>query len=87
MLIKCEDNEFELTINKGIAYQSITFANLTQLGTPKLEVFKNGQWIKAKRADHYQVDYNRTTKTWEVTYSLSLDDESNCKYRFMTQPK
>ena len=80
--IATDKNQAEFTLQGGLAFQPLTFANLSTSEKPQLEIMSPKGWRKVPQSEFYQNDYNPSSKSWEITYSLDLNDPSPKQFRF-----
>jgi hypothetical protein len=84
-MVQARDNQAEFTVTGGLGYVPMTISGLTDYRNPKLEVSEGGKWRSTRFA---QCDYNPESRTWEITYSTSLDSPSDKqtmrRFRFST---
>ena len=75
--ILSKGNRAEFTVTGGLGYVPVTIAGLTGYRDPVLETKLDGVWKRLDQSvhgkDYWQTDFNSTTDTWEITYSLPLD--------------
>lgn len=72
-----KNNTAEVFIKGGVGYVPITFTGLTSYKDFKFDVYLNGNKLKLNQEvhgnDYWQTDFNASSKTWEITYTLVLD--------------
>lgn len=73
-----EKNEATISIEGGIGYVPITIKGITDYQNFDINVYKNEKKIKLNQEvhgkDYWQTDYDPTTKTWDLTFSMPLDN-------------
>lgn len=76
-LIHASEDRAEFSITGGFGYVPITIGQLGHYRVPRLERHEGGKWQTVDQSaygnDFWQTDYNATTGTWEITYSVPLD--------------
>ena len=67
----------------GLGYVPVTFSGLKNYRNPVLEMMDGDRWVKIDQSVHgndfWQTDYDALAKTWEVTYNIPVDSESDKK--------
>jgi len=80
-LIQARDDAAEFSITGGLGYVPVTLAGLKNYRNPVLEMLDGDRWVKIDQSVHgndfWQTDYDALTRTWEVTYSIPMDSESD----------
>ncbi|WP_281614771.1 hypothetical protein [Flammeovirga sp. SubArs3] len=79
LMIDAEDDEVVVDISNGVGYVPVTISNISNYKKFRAIITKNGDFINLKDQekfgnDYWQTDYNPESKTWEVTYSIPMDD-------------
>ncbi|ANQ51780.2 hypothetical protein MY04_4444 [Flammeovirga sp. MY04] len=77
--VEAENDEVILDITNGLGYVPITISNISNYRDFNIVITKNGTSVNLKEQekfgnDYWQTDYNAETKTWEVTYSVPMDE-------------
>nr|BDG62584.1 fucoidanase [Flavobacterium sp.] len=73
-----ENNEATVVIEGGIGYVPITITGIKDYKKFNINIYKNGKKINVNQEvhgkDYWQTDYNSTTRTWDITFSMPLDN-------------
>lgn len=77
LMIEAQDNHAQFSIAGGLGYVPITISGLTKYGPPVLQKQSGNRWETIDQSVHgsdfWQADYDPSTMTWEITYSIPLD--------------
>ena len=83
--IRAKNNRAEFTISGGLGAVPITITGLTGYRQAKLEMRAGStQWNTVDQAVHgkdfWQTDYDVSTGTWEITYSVPADTPADARH-------
>ncbi|NME68720.1 hypothetical protein [Flammeovirga aprica] len=75
--VEDESKALEVNFKSGVGYIPMTVAGLKSYKDLKLVLKRNGNPIQLEQEkhgnDYWQTDFEPTSKTWELTYSIPLD--------------
>ncbi|NLR93308.1 hypothetical protein [Flammeovirga agarivorans] len=78
--IQAKNNEVSVDLANGLGYVPVTVSNLSDYKDFNFTFKYEGKEIVFDQErfgnDYYQVDYDPTNKTWEVTFSVPTDNHS-----------
>ena len=89
--VRAVDNRAQFAVTGGIGYVPLTIRGLTTFCTPRLDWRSpdtNGIWQATHQArygnDFWQTDYDPSSKTWEVTFTVPADSpDERREFRFV----
>jgi uncharacterized protein YjdB len=85
LLIEIENNTAEFSIEKGLAFQALTFTGISTRSKGILEIKTEQGWKKCSQSEFYQSDYNAQKQCWEYSFSMPLPNPLKYDFRFKLQ--
>jgi hypothetical protein len=87
-------DEAEFTITGGLAYVPLSIRGLTAYTEPLLYEKVGSSWVLIDQSNHgndfWQMDYEPSSQTWEVTYNVNTDQPADARvtreFRFQAGP-
>ncbi len=92
--LRAQGDRAEFALEGGLAYAPVTLCGLSTYREPVLEHKVEGVWKGFDQAVHgrdfWQTDFDPQTKTWEITWNVTLDSEGQTgakrQFRFRMEP-
>ncbi len=80
LMIAAENDEVVVDLSNGLGYVPFTISNISNYKDFKAIITRNGDFINLKDQekfgnDYWQTDFDAETRTWQVTYSIPMDDQ------------
>ncbi|MDW5290145.1 hypothetical protein [Formosa sp. PL04] len=79
--IEAEDDIAQFSVIGGLGYVPLTITNISNYRNPKLFRKINGEWVEVNQEvygnDFWQTEYNPTNSTWDITYNINFDSDSD----------
>ena len=85
LVIAVDNNRAEFSLEKGLAFQPVTFTGISSKSKGILEIKTAKGWEKCSQSDFYQSDYNNKSKSWEYSFSMPLPNPLIHHFRFKLQ--
>lgn len=80
LMIEAKNNEVVADLSNGLAYVPLTISNIKDYKNFKVKLTKEGEPISFDQEkfgkDYWQTDYDAQTKTWQITYSVPMDNDT-----------
>lgn len=79
LMIEAENDEIVVDLSNGLGYVPLTISNISNYKNFKAIITRNGEFVNLRNQekfgnDFWQTDYDSETRTWQVTYSIPMDE-------------